>query len=341
MGNEIRRRTGTRAGAPATRDSRTHRPAAKDPSNRSGPVSFLELSPATKNATSRVLDVPPRLQWKNGHGYCGETSIQSIGLHFGAWISQQVIRDLAKGELLLGVNEHKALSALHFDFVTWDSDSPTPQFESFAVWMKQQLLKGRPTIFTVFITDGDGDPDYDHIMPAVGIRSTSATAFDRNDVLVFNTNLGAQLERALKDLVGTRKSCSTRGQEGGSVPKKIDYGVALKGIKDKRQATLPVSLSVSSAEEPNVSLKESPSQMTATATVGALQPGQRYALLRYDDFKSVPTDASAQGFLKSRYAQKVEFTADGATWTYRDQRPFSSDRAIYYRCVPLAGSPLT
>jgi hypothetical protein len=28
---------------------------------------------------SVILDIPPRLQWGNGHGYCGETSLQAIG----------------------------------------------------------------------------------------------------------------------------------------------------------------------------------------------------------------------------------------------------------------------
>ena len=29
---------------------------------------------------SILLDIPPRLQWENGHGYCGETAIQSFGM---------------------------------------------------------------------------------------------------------------------------------------------------------------------------------------------------------------------------------------------------------------------
>ena len=27
-----------------------------------------------------ILDIPPRLQWENGHGFCGETAIQSFGM---------------------------------------------------------------------------------------------------------------------------------------------------------------------------------------------------------------------------------------------------------------------
>ncbi len=28
-----------------------------------------------------LLDIPHRLQWENGHGYCGETAIQSFGMY--------------------------------------------------------------------------------------------------------------------------------------------------------------------------------------------------------------------------------------------------------------------
>lgn len=27
-----------------------------------------------------LLEIPPRLQWENDHGYCGETAIQSFGM---------------------------------------------------------------------------------------------------------------------------------------------------------------------------------------------------------------------------------------------------------------------
>ncbi len=32
----------------------------------------------TKNTV--LLDIPPRLQWENGNGYCGEAALQSIGM---------------------------------------------------------------------------------------------------------------------------------------------------------------------------------------------------------------------------------------------------------------------
>jgi hypothetical protein len=45
------------------------------------------INPAEEENTSEVsiqrtvlLDIPARLQWENGHGYCGETIIQSFGM---------------------------------------------------------------------------------------------------------------------------------------------------------------------------------------------------------------------------------------------------------------------
>ncbi|CAF3218586.1 unnamed protein product [Rotaria sp. Silwood2] len=52
--------------------------------------------------TSSVqLDIPPRRQWSHGHGYCGETVVQMFGLYNGAWISQQLVRDVNHGEYLI------------------------------------------------------------------------------------------------------------------------------------------------------------------------------------------------------------------------------------------------
>lgn len=44
---------------------------------------------------THLLSIPPRFQWENGHGFCGETSIQSISLYYGNYISQNQARKLA------------------------------------------------------------------------------------------------------------------------------------------------------------------------------------------------------------------------------------------------------
>ncbi|WP_394849591.1 C39 family peptidase [Pendulispora brunnea] len=278
------------------------------------------------------LDIPPREQWRNGHGYCGETSLQSIALHYGAWVSQQVVRDAAGGELLLAVNETKALDALHFDYENWDYEKTSaPQFQQFATWLKGQMVQGHPVIFAAYLSESS-DLEYDHIMPAVGIDFRRASGYDAQDTLSFNTNFGGRVRRTFGASWGTRQSCINDSNAGGCIPQGVDYGIAVLGITDRKRATLPVRLVMARNAEPNVSLGESAETMQTTVTVSGLTKGRSYALLRYDKAKNVPTDAMAAGFLASKYDKRVDFTATGNTWAESDT--FDSDGVAYYRCVP-------
>jgi hypothetical protein len=318
---------------------RHHRGAgvARDAGSDAAHVNDAGADAASDTGTSPQsvqLGIPPREQWMNGDGYCGETSIQSIGLYYGVWISQQLLRNAAGGELLLGVNETRALDAFHFTYVTWNNAAAQPQFQSFALWLKSNLAKGIPCIFAAYVTDGNDDPDYDHIMPATGIQFSSLAAYDPKDVLTLNDNFGDQLARPMSTLSATRASCAHASTEGGCVPQNVDFGTAVTGILDAQHVTLPVRASVSSKSEPNVSQGAKPVQMSATVAVSGLTAGAAYALLRYDDATKVPTNASAAGFLSSAYTFRVDFVATGPTWSHTDANTFSSSGATYYRCVP-------
>jgi hypothetical protein len=294
----------------------------------------VDAAPAPDLAPAGPLDIPPRDQWTNANGYCGETSIQSIGLFYGAWISEQLVRTVAGGELLLGSNETKALDALHFRYALFGNQSAQPQFQSFMGWLKSNLAQGVPCIFAAYVTDGNGDPDYDHIMPAVGMQYASATGWDPNDVLLFNNNYGTRIMRPASDLSGTRQSCGYDTAHGGCIPDGTDYGVAITGVADDAHATVPISISVGQSSEPNVSTGASPSAMNAMVTVRGLQPGQGYALLRYDDYTKVPTAATAAQMLTAPYSFRQDFTATASTWSFTDPTSFASNGATYYRCVP-------
>jgi hypothetical protein len=288
----------------------------------------------TDGGTSVMLDIPMRQQWVNGHGYCGEVSIQSVGLYYGVWVSQQVVRDVGGGELSLGINETQALDALHFAYEKWGSASqPQPQFQDFMVWMKTYIAAGVPCIFAAYLTGADDAPDYDHIMPAVGIEYTTLSGYAPNDVLVFNNLFGAQLRRTAESLTGTRASCDQDLAHGGCIPQDVDYGVAVTGILDAQGVTLPIRATVVSNFEPNVSMGAAPVAMQATVTVSGLQPGGSYALLRYDDYTKVPTDGTAAAFLASSYDYRTDFDASGTEWTLVDPQTFMSDGTTYYRCV--------
>ena len=55
-----------------------------------------------ENPKKVKLDIPTRLQWENGHGFCGETCIQTCSLYYGNYISQQMVRQIAGSETLVG-----------------------------------------------------------------------------------------------------------------------------------------------------------------------------------------------------------------------------------------------
>ena len=40
----------------------------------------IEEETETLTQQTILLDIPPRLQWDNGNGYCGEAALQSIGM---------------------------------------------------------------------------------------------------------------------------------------------------------------------------------------------------------------------------------------------------------------------
>lgn len=277
---------------------------------------------------NRLLDIPPRLQWDNSNGYCGEESIQMIGLYYGNYISQQICRNVAGGELLVGDNDETALNALSFNYQTWDYNQAQPQYQNYLVWVKQQLNNFHPVIITVFYFDGS-DPDYDHIVPAIGFNAANInTTFNGSDELIFNdcyeTTAFTQKFDSLWD---TRDMIGNAINYDYCVPRDVDYGTAVIGIKDAQGKTKPVHLSIDRWDEPNVSLGESPVKLNATINISGLTVGINYALLRYNTYTHVPSSdfnpLNADGV---RY-----FSASAITKTYTDT--FMSNSATFYRCI--------
>ena len=102
-----------------------------------------------------VLPIGPRFQWEENNGYCGETSLISAGLYYGQYGSQYDARAYASdgadqsrptSQLLLGVNEDEAATAMHLEVTRWHGDTP----EDFLAWVKQNFLLGYPVIIGVF-----------------------------------------------------------------------------------------------------------------------------------------------------------------------------------------------
>ncbi|CAF3938231.1 unnamed protein product, partial [Rotaria sp. Silwood1] len=146
------------------------------------------------------LDIPPRRQWSHGHGYCGETVLQMFGLYNGAWISQQLVRDVNHGEYLIhhvtpeddqqrrpqggggGGDPLVTLTTLKFSYDAWDHENaPQHQFPSYCFWIKRCLLQGFPMMFRTKFDEFFAG----HIMPIIGIDYSHENAYDERDTIYY------------------------------------------------------------------------------------------------------------------------------------------------------------
>lgn len=267
-----------------------------------------------------------------------------IGLYYGCWISQQVVRTLNGGTQLLisSSGKNKAtISNLLFKVEQWSSDRQAqPQYKQYSVWLKKYLSQGIPCIIGNYVDDALNDSDYDHIMPVIGINYYDpVTSYNPNDAISFYSLFElTTLQRKLNtnDLVKTRGTCGNTTSEGGCIPVNVDYGYAILGIKDSDKVTLPVSLSVDRSDEPNLSTGEKPALMAGTVTVSNLVNGHKYALLRYNSYVNVPISGKAAKFLSSKYYKRYNFQATDTTYTYVDPVKIWTNGTTYYRCVSLS-----
>ena len=180
-----------------------------------------------KTPTEVVLLPIPDRRWAEGapdEGWCAETSIQMIALHYGAWVPQPVINSLGR--------------STHVDL--WENDVPTAlrklglafevaqvgTREEFIGWVIAQLRLGRPVIAGAkLFPTAHPDWDVDHLMPIVGFSPRGLT---------FNTNLDqGQLEVPYAAL-GGKRGISFLGPTGKF------YGYAVRGFGDAKRSQLRV-----------------------------------------------------------------------------------------------------
>ena len=192
--------------------------------------------------------------------------------------------------------------------------------------MRGHLAAARLVIFAAYITDAGYDPDYDHIVPAVG---TSGAA----DVTFYNLYSTTPVVLSNAALPATRAACARTLLQGGCAPANRDYGVAITGVTGGEAGVLlPVRLAVPRADEPVPA-----ATLSGTVTVRGLTAGRAYKLLRYNSAASVPTGGTAAQWIASAAAAKVDFVPTGATWSYPVS--FKSSATVFFRAVavPLAG----
>jgi hypothetical protein len=296
---------------------------------------LVHLVVAAMAARGQVLDIPPRLQWDEKNGYCGECSVQQILLFFGGYASQYKIREIfdpTQRRDLWVENNGPVLKALRLTSEQWDYNQAKPQYKAFLVWMKKHIRRGHPVIMGVYYWDPDEpDPAYDHVVPAIGAASKDFSRYLPEDTLTFNDNYTPRsFTRRFSTLYDTRSMEHNGARYEYCIPQAVDYGCAVTGIRDDEKETRPVRVKVDRWDEPDPWRGQPPATLRATVTVRSLTAGGTYVLLRYDDYRKVPV----KGFLSSAYSSSRTFTATGATAVFNDS--FKSNGIAIYRCVPAS-----
>ncbi len=284
-------------------------------------------------ARSVRLPIPPRLQWNENHGYCGECSIQQAALFYGTYVSQYACRLLVgssqQAEVLVAVNDQRALSALRLTSDEFDFRRVrAPQFEPWFGWVTRHLDARHPVLITCFVR-GMRDPDYDHIMLATGFSAAKPGRYAPVDTLTFNDNFSAKPQtRRASALSDTRSMRRNGSRYRFCVPRTIDYGCAVTGIVDETGLAAPVRLLLDNDREPDILKGQPAATFRARVEVSGLAPGGQYVLYRYDDCRNVP----ARGFAASRYTSALPFSASGGTASFTAS--IRSDGMAVFRCLP-------
>ena len=248
-----------------------------------------------------------RKMWETNHGYCGEVSLQVVGLQMGFWLGQNQARSLAGGEALLGSNFDKLLDSMHLQYTSWSGSNTLNDRREFLQWIKNGVMAGKPVIFAVKTHEKWGtDPDYDHILAvdAIGLAKTNAKsesgqwtathAYNPDDILFYSDGFdGTETNLTFGQLVDGStdvdqcyflpSKATIRLQNGKPVKcEGSQYGVMITGQKSDSEC-LPIHLtSLSSTFEPDVLNGSQSLPMTAIVTMTNLGVGSNYVLLRLD-----------------------------------------------------------
>lgn len=228
-------------------------------------------------------------------------------------------------QLLLGVNDKSAAQALRLKHERLDTDDS----RDLLGWIKSHVVEGHPVIMGVFnneyrlygkTTGGDGE--YDHIVPVLGWGSNypleDGELHDDDVILISDNGLYTPdnnntppippksvpyyfhypLARFLKN----RKEANLPKGNLYSLldlpkyqtpPDKQNYGIAITGVEDELDETLPVRVSTSANYEAPFIASDSnkrptPMAIKLTIHVSGLDPSKTYHVYHYTDEKEVP-----------------------------------------------------
>ncbi len=320
-------------------------------------------------AYEKALDLPPRLQWNANYGYCGETSFVSAGLFYGQYCSQYTARSLASpgvpqsrasSQLLLGVNDLSAAAAMRLEAEAWNT-SRQKSTNDFLVWMKGKVTDGYPVILGVFANEylfyrnrnpRAGDPDYDHIVPVVRVRSSQplipkTQQFLPRDVLSFSDNGLWSPTRTppyiftyvfSQFLKNRTQANAPRGPVYSLNNNAQNYGIAITGVADLDDDTIPVRLVTSvNAEIPAMkngsNVPPAPASLKLTATVSIPDSTVPYTLYHYDNFADVP-DSNFN--LYAGNAVQSWYIPENSGKTFTVKLTILSNQTAVFRAVPVS-----
>ena len=291
-----------------------------------------------------------REQWDSNWGYCGESSLIAAGMAFGQYASQFTLRELASpgvpqaqeaSQLLLGVNDEAAARAMHLqanDYSSSDRFAGRRGRLRFVNWIHDQISTGAKVILGVYLKGGD-DREYDHILPAISVMPSGVKAGRKGllkDSLSFADNYGQALSGTFGRLLSDRRAANRSSAEPYSIPSGVaNYGLAISGVADRDQVTIPVRLQASRYDEPVLSegslQPPTPEPLALRATVLIPDQNQSYNLYRYNDLSNVP-DASFNAAAASAIQSWVIPAHSGASASF-DLDVLTSDTVVF-RAVP-------
>jgi hypothetical protein len=315
-----------------------------------------------RNATTVVLNVPPRYMWGWGpgyHGYCGSFSTQSISLYYGLWMSAEFVRYAANtSEVLLGFGHYtKVAEVFGLDIEIFDNAGPSPTISRYLDWVVAHSRAQHPVIGGVFERRQGGDSDYDHIVPLIGgtelpvantLLPVDPVTGKRSNVteIVFN-DLYLHHHRQMRGsvLAVNRSDWTTPNWTQPfdyALPYMNNYGVAILGLADPNRETFRLKLSAWSWTEPDWGAEDrcqeqsssnpKPGPMDLSATVFGLTAGTAYTILRFDGNTTASTVSS--DFLKSRqWSRRWDFVASGDTYVVDLFDRVMTNTVVTYRAV--------
>jgi len=306
----------------------------------------------------------PRRQWGDSGGFCGALSIQVIGMSYGVYHSQDVIRKQApvadppghgnptEGYEILHSNVEGALQNLHFDYTSWDwENEPKPQGQAYLSWLKKQLVEGSGVVQFV-LCKGDGhnsygpltDPvPYDHVEPFFKIYSRSplnSTEVNADDIVVHGSDYSPDGEdnfgyfRSFDSLLDDKRmegNCRDAGDGYGKnemypcLYNELTYGTSITGVSGSSADDVPVAILVNSTEEADIRENASPEPYEAKVIVDGDDASAKYSVFRFDGLDSFPSAGDD-------WDETASFVYTGLpSGTFTDPNNFLSNTSVMYR----------